>query len=217
MVQIMITKERIISDLNSLPENYKATDLDRLISKYVKEKQDLSFLREDVISEQEFHRIYFYVSLKQIGDANERLLWIDKNLLFSDWWHTDENINFVKDADFDLAFEYAKKYVLSDDPFIRRWGYVMFISKKKCENKDRLPLILSLMHNDEHYYVQMAEAWLIAELAIFFPDEVFCWLNNCGLKYDICGKTIQKICDSFRISGEYKAKFKTLRAKLKTL
>ena len=71
------------------------------------------------------------------------------------------------------------------------------------------------MHEDEHYYVQMAEAWLIAELAIFEPEYVHDWLLQCGMHYSIAGKAIQKICDSFRISNEWKAKFKALRPILK--
>lgn len=210
----MLTKELIQADIDALPENYKTADIDRLISKYVKEKQDLSFLREHVLDEQQFHRIYYHGTLKQIRGAEARLKWIDGNLLFSDWWHTDELINFVKDADPNSALAYARRYVLDDDPFIRRWGYVMFISKL-CRRREHLDDILSLLHNDEHYYVQMGEAWLLAELAVFFPDEVEAWIAQCDLKYDVIGKAIQKMCDSYRVPD--KQRFKALRAERKAL
>ena len=211
-----ITKENIQADLDALPENFKTADVDRLIRRYVQEKQDLSFLKPFVLTEQQFHRIYFHGSLKQIPDANDRLLWIDKNLLFSDWWHTDQCIDFVKTADIRTALGYARQYVNHDDPFIRRWGYVMFISKL-CRNENTLGEILALMHNDGHYYVQMAEAWLIAELAVFFPEEVLVWLRECALSYNIVGKAIQKICDSYRITDEDKARFKALRSARKQI
>ena len=71
------------------------------------------------------------------------------------------------------------------------------------------------MHDDEHYYVQMGEAWLIAELAVTEPDKVYKWLNVNALRYNINGKAIQKICDSYRISDEWKERYKELRARLK--
>ena len=52
---------------------------------------------------------------------------INHNLLFDDWWHTDELIKYVADLDFKTALSYVGKYVLSDHPFIRRWGYVMYM------------------------------------------------------------------------------------------
>ena len=58
----------------------------------------------------------------------------------------------------------------------------------------------------------MAEAWLIAELAIDEPETVYHWMKRNDLAYNINGKAIQKICDSYRISEEWKNRFKGLRA-----
>ena len=208
-----LTKEQVQSDIDALPENYKTKDVDALIKRYVKSKADVSALREYVLAEQQFHRIYFYVSLDQIDDVNKRLNFINDNLLFEDWWHTDELIKYVADLDFNTALSYAKKYVCSKDPFIRRWGYVMFISKLGRGHADEL---LPLVGNHDHYYVQMGEAWLIAELAVAEPEAVYRWMDANGLKYNINGKAIQKICDSYRISDEWKELFKGLRQKLKS-
>ena len=209
-----LTVEQVQKDLNALPENYKTKDVDALIRQYVKMKADVSALRNHILSMQQLHRIYYYVSLAQIKDVNERMLFIHHNLLFEDWWHTDELISYVRDLDFYDALAYSKEYVRSTDPFIRRWGYVLFISSL-C--KGHAAQLLPLMHDDDHYYVQMGEAWLIAELAIHEPETVFTWLSGNGLKYNINGKAIQKICDSYRISDEWKNQFKSLRAELKLL
>ena len=206
------TKEQIQVELDALPEHYKTGDVDRLIRRLVKQKADVSLLRPYILTEQQFHRIYFYVSLDQIKDVNERMAFIHENLLFSDWWHTDQLIRYVRDLDSHTAMQYAKEYIHSEDPFIRRWGYVLFISKL-CRGHEKE--ILQLMHNDEEYYVQMAQAWLIAQLAISEPKAVYDWFPNNGLKYNINGKAIQKICDSFRISQDWKTEFKKLRPELK--
>ena len=74
---------------------------------------------------------------------------------------------------------------------------------------------MPLIHDDDQYYVQMAEAWLIAELAVYEPQDVLDWMKINGLGYEINGKAIQKICDSYRITDDWKKSFKDLRAELK--
>lgn len=207
-----LTKELVQKDLDALPEHYKTGDVDGLIRRYVKAQADASALRPYILSQQQFHRIYYYVSLEQIKDADARMTFIHENLLFSDWWHTDQIIRYVAELNFDTALGYATDYVRSEDPFIRRWGYVLFISKL-C--KGHALELLPLMHDDDHYYVQMAESWLIAELAIWEPEAVYLWFQDNDLSYAINGKAIQKICDSFRISDEWKEKFKQLRPELR--
>ena len=207
-----LTRELVQRDLDALPENHKTKDVDQLIRQYVKAKADVSALRPHILDEQQFHRIYYYVALKQMQSAGERMEFIHNNLLFSDWWHTDQVIKYVADLGFDIALDYAKAYVQSEDPFIRRWGYVLFISRL---GRGHAEALLPLMKDDDHYYVQMAEAWLIAELAIFEPETVHRWLACNGLKYSINGKAIQKICDSFRVSHEWKERFKALRNEIK--
>ena len=207
-----LTKEQVQADLNTLPPRYKTADVDRLIGRYVKQKADVSSLRPHILKEQQFHRIYYYVNLKQMADVNRRMEFIHENLLFSDWWHTDQVISYVADLDFNRALSYAKSYIQDADPFIRRWGYVLFISRL-C--KGHAAQLLPLMQDDEEYYVQMAQAWLIAELTVYEPEQVHLWLLQNHLKYNINGKAIQKICDSFRIADDWKTAFKQLRPKLR--
>lgn len=207
-----VTMEQVMEEIRQLPVTYKTADLDRLIKRYCKEQADTSLLRPHILIHQELHRLYYFVPLKQMKDVNERMQFIHENLLFTDWWHTDQLINFVSDLDFGVAMEYARNYVDSEDLFIRRWGYVLFISKL---GRNRAKELLPLMKNDDEYYVQMAEAWLLAELAVFEVKYVYDWLAACDLNYNITGKAVQKICDSYRISDEWKLRFKELRPMLK--
>ena len=210
-----LTKDLVLSDISTLGAGYKTRDIDGLIKKYIKAGADVSELREHILDEQILHRFYYFVALKQMKDVYQRMEFIHQNLLFSDWWHTDHLIKFVKEIDFDTAFAHAQEYVKSDDPYIRRWGYVMFISVL-CRKKENLGKILTLFKNDDHYTNQMAEGWLICELARFFPEEMLKWFkeeNN--LSYKINSKAIQKICDSYRIADDTKARFKALRSIMK--
>ena len=207
-----LTKEQVQKALDALPEHYKTGDVDRLIRTLVRQKADVSALRPYILDQQQLHRIYFYVTLDQISGAEERMAFIHENLLFSDWWHTDQLICYVADLNFDSALRYAKEYIQASDPFIRRWGYVLFISRLCKGHEEQL---LPLMHDDEAYYVQMAEGWLLAELAVCEPEAVYEWFGKNDLKYNINGKAIQKICDSYRIAQPWKRRFRDLRPELR--
>lgn len=71
--------------------------------------------------------------------------------------------------------------------------------------------MLKLFKDDDEYYVIMAEAWLISYLGIYNPDKTLEYLKSKPLEYNIVGKSIQKICDSFRVSEENKNRFKEVR------
>ncbi len=77
--------------------------------------------------------------------------------------------------------------------------------------EDRFDDMARLFHDDDEYYVVMAEAWLISYLCIYHPEKTLAWLKTKPLKYNIVGRGIQKICDSFRVSNETKEEFKKLR------
>lgn len=94
--------------------------------------------------------------------------------------------------------------------FARRWGYVLFMPSLVKESAGAESLFL-LFQNDDEYYVQMAEAWLLSYLAIYAPEKTWNYLTTCSLDYKIVGKAIQKICDSYRVSDEVKVKFKEIR------
>ena len=168
------------------------------------------------MEKQEYHRTYFQVSLAGKKGMEAKLSFIEENFdKLRDWWHVDQLSQFVdKFLDFDYVYERAKEYIESDMAFARRWGYVIFMPTlvKDIDTADR---IFALFKDDDEYYVQMAEAWLISYLGIYAPEKTLEYLQGCPLKYNIVGKAIQKICDSFRVSDEWKASFKEVRSKYK--
>lgn len=205
-------------EFSKLGDDYKTKDLDKFNRSLIKRGEDVTFLGELVLKKQEYHRIFFQVSLAQLNTIEEKLAFIEANFdKLQDWWHVDQLSQFVdKYLNFDLAYEKAKTYIESELLFARRWGYVMFMPTlvKKEEAAEQLFL---LFKDDEEYYVQMAEAWLISYLGIYYPEETMEYLKKCPLKYNIAGKAIQKICDSFRVSDETKKRFKEIRKLYKEL
>lgn len=210
-----MTLEEIKKEFSQLPKNYKTKDVDKLNRRLIKEKQDVSCLKDLVLSHQEYHRTYFQVSLGQMKTNEEKFKFIEDNFLnLSDWWHVDQLTQFINKIDPQFALKKAKKYVNSSLPFARRWGYVLFMPTL-VKNEEIFNQITKLIKNDEEYYVIMAEAWLISYLAIYFPERTFTYLNQCELDYSIVSRAIQKICDSYQVSQENKNLFKSLRVKYK--
>lgn len=207
--------EEIRKDLLSI-KNIKTKDVDSYNKKLIKNKEDVSDLETHVLEDQLVHRTYFQVSLKNLNDLDLQLKFIeDHALLLQDWWHVDQLVQFIKKpAKFEIVYPLAKRYIKSTHPFLRRWGYVIFLTGSMKE-KEHTKKILSLIKDDEEYYVQMAEAWLICDLAVYNFEEVYNFLSQTNVKYNITGRAIQKMCDSFRISNERKQLVKLLREKLR--
>lgn len=204
------------AEFSQLGSNYKTKDVDRFNRSLIKRKEDVSFLKDIVLSKQEYHRTYFQVSLAEKKGIEEKFAFIEENFdKLQDWWHVDQLSQFVdKELTFDFGYEKAKVYVQSELPFARRWGYVLFMPslvKEACVAEKIFPLF----KDDDEYYVQMAEAWLISYLGIYEPEKTLAYLEGCPLKYNIAGKGIQKICDSFRVSRDWKERFKEVRKKYK--
>ena len=151
----------------------KTKDVDQYNKELIRNKADVSDLKDYVLKDQLVHRTYFQVSLRQFKRAEEQFAFIEENAeLLQDWWHVDQLLQFIrKPVDFSFAFQKAKQYVCSDMLFLRRWGYVLFLAGLQ-KDPQHTSEILSLINNDDAYYVQMAEAWLIADLAVFNMADV---------------------------------------------
>ena len=114
---------------------------------------------------------------------------------------------FLKKFDFDTYISFFKKCYDSPEVYKRRLAYVLGL--KHYKNKDILE-ILKYIRKDEDYMVMMASAWLLATIAINYPTDVFLYLENLD-DIRLKRKTISKICDSRRITSDWKEKFKKLR------
>ena len=110
----ILTPQSVQQDLDALGQ-YKTADVDRLIRRYVKEQADAAPSGTYFDWSSSFHRIYYYVNLQQIKDVAARMAFIHENLLFTDWWHTDQIIRYVAALDFEMAIGYAQEYIHSDD------------------------------------------------------------------------------------------------------
>ncbi len=173
-------------------------------------KNDEHLLLEDFVLGKylEVDFIYFGLALVRLNSLNEQLKFLESNIRKAKSWAiTDCVTTYLKKSDFDTFFNFYKKLYKSKYTFDRRFCYVFAL--KHWKNPRILELFPLITFNEE-YMVMMAEAWLLATVAINFSDEVFDYLKSTN-DVSLRRKTISKMCDSYRISDEQKARFKTLR------
>ncbi len=150
--------------------------------------------------------------LGYIKVTNEELLkLIDEFIPYIDNWATNDltvsNLKAFKNIDIKIV----DKYIKSKNPWEIRFGLTLLLSY--YINKDNLDKIFKICDSIkcQHYYVEMANAWLISICYIKHPEETFNYLKTCKLNKFTKNKAISKICDSYRVSKNQKDEIKKLR------
>lgn len=152
--------------------------------------------------------IYFGLSLKRLNNIKEQLDFLKKNIhKAKSWAITDTASTYLKKMSFTDYWNYFKSTNSDKNTYTRRMAYILGL---KVYKEKEILKVLDYIKPSEEYMVMMAQAWLLATIAIIYPDEIFDYLSS---KADITlkRKTISKMCDSFRIREEIKTKFKSLR------
>jgi len=114
-------------------------------------------------------------------------------------------------------FNYFKSLLVSKNKFIVRFGIVCFLKffSDKKYNDDVIKALETIDCGE--YYVDMAIAWLISEIiiknsqkAIKIMEKVRV-INN--FNQFIVNKSVQKVCDSYRVSEEIKNELRKMKVK----
>jgi 3-methyladenine DNA glycosylase AlkD len=180
----------------------------RKIIKDLTSDSELKLEEFEVGKYQEIDIIYFVVNVNRLKDNKDKLAFLEREVHKArSWAVTDSIAVYFKKLSFDDYYDFFKKVSKSKYVYARRMGYVLGL--KFARDKNILKTFTSIKENEE-YMVMMGEAWLIATVAIYYPDECYEYLlslNDMTLKR----KVISKMVDSYRISSEIKEKFKLLR------
>ncbi|MBE6145466.1 MAG: DNA alkylation repair protein [Firmicutes bacterium] len=110
-------------------------------------------------------------------------------------------------------FNLCKELSLSNEEFISRVGLIIILNYfiKQEYLKDIFNILDSI--TSDKYYINMAQAWLICELYIYYSQETEKYLKNNKLNNFTHNKSISKIRESYRISKEEKDYLNTLKRK----
>ena len=96
------------------------------------------------------------------------------------------------------------EYIKSDKPFKRRIGLGILFNFINDDYIDRIFEILDRFQNEEEYYVNMMNAWLLCECYIKQRKRTLEYLNHNKLNKFTINKGIQKCRESRRVSLEEK-------------
>lgn len=147
-------------------------------------------------------------------DVQERLNYTAWFLPYIDNWaicDTFCNSFKIKNTDREAYWQFLLQFQNSDAEFTLRFVIVMLLDHFISEQY--LTDIFALLDHitSSAHYVEMAKAWLIAEIFTEFPDQVFDYLSRDQLSTFAHNKAIQKACESRRVSAEQKQHLRALK------
>ena len=128
------------------------------------------------------------------------------------WCLVDTYSNSLKfiDKKKDKYWELVKSLLNSKEEFVIRLGYVLMLNYYLTDNY--IDEVIELCKRQyEEYYVNMAIAWVISEIYINNPKKVNKLLEDKCLNSFVHEKSIDKICDSFRVKESDKRKLRELK------
>lgn len=143
--------------------------------------------------------------INKIKDFNTFKHYLDIYSKKIDNWASCDVLKFnVKNNEenfFNLSLEYSQ----SNLPFVRRIGmYILFDFIKIDNYINKIFHQLDTFTYEEHYYVNMMNAWLLCECFIKQRDLTLKYLNNHKLNTFTINKAIQKCRESYRVNKEDK-------------
>lgn len=123
-----------------------------------------------------------------------------------DNWSNCDQLKFRIDNNNALKFfEMATEFLESKYTYVRRIGVIiLFDFVKFDEYVERVFENIMTLKNDQEYYVNMAVAWLVAEMFIKRREETLEFLKTDPLNAFAVNKAVQKCRDSFRVSASDK-------------
>lgn len=105
-------------------------------------------------------------------------------------------------------WEFLKQYINSDKEYEIRFALVMYLNYFLTDEYiDEILQKIDKIESKE-YYVQMAIAWLISFAYIKQKEKTEVFLQQNNLDKFTQNKSIQKICESYRVSKEDKEKLR---------
>lgn len=181
----------------------KTADLKKIINE-ISKGNFLSFL-DLMIWEYYENTVLNGALICKINDFDKQKKYLDIYSAKADNWATCDLLSFKVKGKEDQYFDLVLEYVKSDLPFVRRIGMSILFEFIDNENYvDRIFELLNGFKSEEHYYVNMMNAWLICECFIKQREKTIQFLNSHNLNKFTINKAIQKCRESYRVSAEDK-------------
>lgn len=147
-------------------------------------------------------------------DIEERLSYIEKFLPKINNWNVCDIFctSFKpKSCEKDKYLQYISEYFFDEREFYVRFAVVLSI--KLCTDRDSISSIMPnlVKIKNDAYYAKMAVAWAVSVYFIREKDIVYPYLKEKCFSEFVQNKSVQKICESLRVSNEVKTELKQYR------
>ena len=129
------------------------------------------------------------------------------------WAICDCTVSALKVFKKDLpkVFLKVKEWIKSDRPYTVRFALVTLLDYFLGENFNEEVLSLAVSACTNHYYINMAIAWLISVALVKNYTQTISLIESKVLPKFVQNKSIQKAVESFRISNETKEYLKSFK------
>lgn len=192
--------KRLLKNDNINVLGVRVPQLRKLAKKYKSEVDTLMTFPD------EFYEVTFVklsaVALLNFGDF---IKYVDKCVPLIDNWATcDCFAPKCIEKHKDEFLPYIRKYASSAGEYFQRFALTTLLHF--YVDDEYLGLIFDIVRNSDTslYYVHMAAAWLVAEIAVKYYGEAVKFLSQNVLDIKTHNKAIQKACESYRLSQEQK-------------
>lgn len=143
--------------------------------------------------------------ISKIKDFDVYKRYLDIYSSKADNWATCDLLTFNIKGNEDKFYNLTLEYIKDDLPFRRRIGmYILFYFIDDNSYIDRIFGLLDKFENEDQYYVNMMNSWLLAECFIKQRNKTLKYLNNNKLNSFTLSRGIQKCRESRRVSEKDK-------------
>ena len=151
--------------------------------------------------------------MKEYGQCMEEL---EKFLPYINNWATcDMTSPKVFKKHKEELLEAVRRWIVSDHVYTVRYGIGMLMQHYLDEDfREEYPQMVSEIRSEE-YYVNMMIAWYFATALAKQYETILPYIEKQKLDVWTHNRTIQKACESYRITPEQKAYLRTLKVKKK--
>lgn len=124
----------------------------------------------------------------------------------ADSWATCDVLKFkITEENKFQFYNLSQELIKSKKPFVKRIGLLILLKMIKDESfLEKTFKVLNLFQNETEYYVNMMNAWIVAEAFTHHREKTLKFLQTNKLNKFTINKAVQKCRDSFRISPEDK-------------
>ena len=153
--------------------------------------------------------------IESIRDFDAAVCTVDIFLPHIDNWATCDQLSpKIFKGHFDTLLPHVRRWIKHPTPYVCRFGLGMLMRYGLTEHFD--PDCLSLaadptVTNRTDYYVRMMVAWFFATALAYQYETVLPYLTEHCLPLWIHNKTIQKACESYRVSDAHKIQLRRQR------